>query len=224
MTKCQAFWRIIGLFKEGKMHVKLPDGKKITGFKGFKEWCGGKSYSQAMREWNTFETLELLGKKLGIEPCTVLSALNLTTKSLEPLIALRKVTTLRNASRKGKGALAGSQSVPSDIQEKAIDKIIPRLLTKKMKSQEIREAIQEFKPTRERYEKTIKEKEKPVQIQEAEGKFDSKSLLNSSLEILGILNLYIEAGRCILPEPYSEIVLNIKDQISKLLDLLEEAK
>lgn len=213
MTKCLAFWRIIGLFKEGKFHVELPDGTKATGFKGFQEWCGGRSYKQAKREWNTYETLELLGKKLNIEPCAVLSELGLTAKGLEPLVSLRAV--------KKKG-VRGQISFPSDIQEKAINKLLPRLLTRKVKPQEIKEIVQEFKPgARKTYRKQKAEAPAPVIEKERNevtmDKEHKKILLNSVIEILGIVN-----SLKFYPSPYAEHIQGIKDLTEKLLDLLEE--
>jgi len=195
MTKCEAYWRIIGEFREGKRFVEI-DNKKLTGFEGFRAWCG-KGYMQARRDWNTYETLLLFSKKLNIPPCEVLTSVKLTEKGLMPLVNIRKYV--------GK-----HKTLPDDIQNKIIDALIPKLLTRRLKPGEIRAIVRQYLPARRHY--------KPRKVVIKEVNFDRVESLNILLQMLGLLK------QLKLPESYAHYIKQIKSSIDKLLDVLEKKK
>jgi len=102
MTKCGAFWRKVQQFKEN------------DDFEGFRQWCGYKSYEQARKDWNAFDTLLIIAKKVAEPVCEVVRKYKLTEDALEPIVHQRQYV--------GK-----NETVPSSVQERAIDVLLPKI-------------------------------------------------------------------------------------------------
>jgi len=102
MTKCVLFWK------------KVQEFKGNDDFEGFREWCGYKSYEQARRDWNAFDTLLIVARKLGKDVCELVTSDNLTEKALQPIVHHRTYV--------GK-----HETIPSPIQERAIDYLLPKI-------------------------------------------------------------------------------------------------
>lgn len=102
MTKCGAFWRKVQQFKDN------------DDFEGFREWCGYKSYQQARRDWNAFDTLMIIAKKSGQELCEIFQKETLTEGALRPIIHQRQ-------------HIGKDETIPSPVQEKAINILLPKI-------------------------------------------------------------------------------------------------
>lgn len=107
LTKCGAFWRKVQQFKEN------------DDFKGFQEWCGYKSYEQARKDWNAFDTLLIIAKKVEAPVCEIVGKYKLSEDALEPIIHQRKDLPT--------GQFGKRETIPSAVQEKAIDILLPKI-------------------------------------------------------------------------------------------------
>ena len=198
MTKCEMYWKIIGEFKAGTRFVEF-EGKKLTGFEGFRHWCGGKSYAQLRNDWNTYETLELLGKKLGIQPCEVMGKLLLSESTLKSLVSMRKYV--------GKNATA-----PDEVQEQIINKLIPKLLTRRIKPKEVREVVK-------KYQLKEKVRKKYAQVPVETTEVVEYDILSNVLKIMSLLPSPLVNT---IPKPINALFLEIKDRCNAILDLVEK--
>lgn len=132
MTKCRGYWKIVGEFKKGIRHMRDEEGNPVSGIEGLQRFCGEKGYGACAYDFRTYDTLELIGEKLGIAPEDVLRTLNLTAEAIKPLAQLRKY------EKKHK-------TIPSELQEEALKIIMPQLISRDIKPSDIKRAVNQIK-------------------------------------------------------------------------------
>jgi len=102
----------------------VAEFRERNDFEGFRQWCEYKSYEQARRDWNAIDTFSIIAKKLNKDLCEVLSIEGITENALIPIIHSREaVSTVRTEN----GLFKEHITRPSQIQEKAIEVLLPKI-------------------------------------------------------------------------------------------------